>query len=75
VEDDELHTFTEALASELASGAQEAIRWTKHTLNHWLRMAYPIFDASVAYEFLGFNSPDALEGLAAMREKRSPDYG
>lgn len=74
VEDDELRPYTEALAAELASGAQEAIRWTKHTLNHWLRMAYPIFDASVAYEFLGFNSPDAEEGLAAMREKRNPDF-
>jgi len=74
VEDDELGPYTEALASELASGPQEAIRWTKHTLNHWLRMAYPIFDASVAYEFLGFNSPDAEEGLAAMREKRNPDF-
>jgi enoyl-CoA hydratase/carnithine racemase len=75
VEDDELRPFTEALASELASGPQEAIRWTKHTLNHWLRMAYPIFDASVAYEFLGFNGPDAAEGVAAMMEKRKPEYG
>lgn len=72
VEDDELAPFTEGLASELASGAQEAIRWTKHTLNHWLRMAYPIFDASVAYEFLGFNGPDAAERVSAMKEKRKP---
>ena len=75
VEDDELESFTEALASELAAGAQEALRWTKHTLNHWLRMAYPIFDASVAYEFLGFHSPDASEGVAAARDKRPPQFG
>jgi enoyl-CoA hydratase len=37
-------------------------------------MASPIFDASLAYEFLGFNSPDAAEGLAAMREKRPPKF-
>lgn len=74
VEDEELAEVTEGLATELAGGAQEAIRWTKHTLNHWLRMAYPIFDASVAYEFLGFQGADAREGLAASREKRRPDF-
>lgn len=75
VDDDELDEFTRGLADELAAGAQEAIRWTKHTLNHWLRMAYPIFDASVAYEFLGFNGPDVAEGVAASREKRKPEFG
>lgn len=75
VEDEELDVFTEGLAEELAMGAQEAIRWTKHTLNHWLRMAYPIFDASVAYEFLGFNGPDVDEGVTASREKRRPEFG
>lgn len=75
VDDDELEAFTEGLASELAAGSQEALRWTKHTLNHWLRAAYPIFDASVAYEFLGFLGPDVSEGLAALREKRKPEFG
>lgn len=74
VDDAELAAFTEALADELADGAQESIQWTKHTLNHWLRMAYPIFDASVAYEFLGFHGPDVAEGVAASREKRRPDF-
>ena len=74
VDDDELANFTETLADELAEGAQESIQWTKHTLNHWLRMAYPIFDASVAYEFLGFHGPDVAEGIAASREKRHPDF-
>src|SRR5919106_440459 len=74
VDDDELESFTEDLASELAAGAQEALRWTKHTLNHWLRAAYPIFDASVAYEFLGFLAPDVTEGLAAAKEKRKPRF-
>ena len=74
VDDADLESFTEALASELASGAQESLQWTKHTLNHWLRMAYPIFDASVAYEFLGFQGPDVEEGLAAAKEKRPPNF-
>ena len=74
VDDADLEPFTEELASELASGAQEALQWTKHTLNHWLRMAYPIFDASVAYEFLGFHGPDISEGIAASKEKRPPSF-
>lgn len=74
VDDDELEAFTRALASRLASGSREALGWTKHTLNHWLRMAYPIFDASVAYEFLGFTGPDAAEGIAAVQDKRRPRF-
>lgn len=74
VEDDELQEKALAVARQLAAGAQEAIRWTKHTLNHWLRAAYPAFDASVAYEFLGFHGRDVGEGMAAVREKRRPDF-
>jgi enoyl-CoA hydratase len=63
-----------AIATELASGAQSAIRWTKHTLNHAYRLLGPAFDASLAYEFYGFGGPDAAEGLAAHREKRDPQF-
>jgi enoyl-CoA hydratase len=75
VDDDALEPYTRNLAAQLAGGSQEALQWTKHTLNHWLRMAYPIFDASVAYEFLGFTGPDVVEGLAAVKEKRPPSFG
>ena len=51
-----------------------AIRWTKHTLNHWYRAQRAAFDASLAYEFLGFGVPDAAEGLASHREKRPPRF-
>ena len=34
----------------------------------------PTFDASLALEFLGFTGPDAREGLAALREKRAPNF-
>jgi enoyl-CoA hydratase len=63
-----------AIAADLAGGAQSAIRWTKHTLNHWYRMLGPVFDASLAYEFYGFGGPDAAEGLTAHREKRAPRF-
>jgi len=63
-----------SIATDLADGAQSAIRWTKHTLNHWYRSMLPAFDASLAYEFYGFGGPDAAEGLAAHREKRTPRF-
>jgi enoyl-CoA hydratase len=63
------------IARQLAGGAQSAIRFTKHALNHWYRMMGPTFDASLAYEFYGFGGPDAAEGLAAHVEKRAPVFG
>src|SRR5271169_4192220 len=52
VEDDEdVGERALAIAMSLAGGAQSAIRWTKHSLNHWYRMLGPVFDASLAYEF------------------------
>ena len=74
VADDELLPEARAIAEKLAAGSLDALSWTKHTLNHWLRAAYPAFDASLAYEFLGFLGPDAPEGLAAAREKRPPHF-
>ena len=72
VEDDEVQDRAMAVAVQLAGGAQQAIRWTKHTLNHWYRAQSAIFDASLAYEFLGFTGADAQEGLASHQEKRPP---
>jgi enoyl-CoA hydratase len=74
VDDDEVHDRAMAVAVQLAQGAQSAIRWTKHTLNHWYRAQGAAFDASLAYEFLGFGLPDAAEGLASHREKRPPRF-
>jgi enoyl-CoA hydratase len=74
VDDDDLRDRSLSVATALAEGAQSAIRWTKHTLNHWYRMLGPVFDASLAYEFYGFGGPDAAEGLAAHREKRPPRF-
>ncbi len=74
VDDDEVQDRALAVAVQLAGGAQSAIRWTKHTLNHWYRAQSAIFDASLAYEFIGFAGPDAREGLASHVEKRSPVF-
>jgi enoyl-CoA hydratase len=74
VEDAELHDRALAVARQLAAGSQSAIRWTKYSLNNWLRLAGPSFDASLALEFLGFAGPDVREGIAAIREKRRPEF-
>lgn len=75
VDDDEVLDRALAIATDLAAGSQDAIRWTKHSLNHWYRVMAPTFDTSLALEFLGFTGPDAAEGLAALTEKRRPDFG
>ena len=62
------------VATHLATGPQQAIRLTKRALNGWLRSAGPIFDQSAAYEMLTFLGEDIKEGLASLREKRSPQF-
>jgi enoyl-CoA hydratase len=74
VPDDELQSRALEIATRLAEGAQSAIRFTKYALNNWLRAAGPLFDTSLALEFLGFNGPELPEGAAALREKRPPRF-
>lgn len=62
------------VAAELAAMSPSAVAHTKYALNNWLRSAGPAFDTSLALEFLGWEQPDALEGLAAAREKRDPKF-
>jgi enoyl-CoA hydratase len=62
------------IATRLATGPQHAVRWTKRTLNHWLRAAIPAFDASVAYEMLTFLGDDVREGAQAISERRPPRF-
>lgn len=62
------------VAEGLANGPQWAIRWTKRTLNNWLRSASPIFDASLAFEMLSFFDADVGEGAAAIKDKRPPRF-
>jgi enoyl-CoA hydratase len=74
VPDEEVHERALEVARRLAAGSQTALRWTKYSLNNWLRLAGPTFDASTALEFLGFTGPDVREGIAAIREKRAPRF-
>ena len=72
-EEDLLPTARE-IAGQLSKGAQEALRWTKYSLNQWYRQHGPIFDASLGLEFLGFGGQDVVEGVASHRERRAPSF-
>ena len=74
VDDDKLLDTAYDVARKLAAGSQSAIRWTKYSLNQWLRMAGPIFDTSLGLEFMGFAGPDVHDGVAAIKEKRPPRF-
>jgi enoyl-CoA hydratase len=75
VEDAQLIDKAYEVADRLANGSQSAIRWTKYSLNNWLRQAGPAFDTSLALEFMGFAGPDVREGVASLRERRAPNFG
>lgn len=62
------------VAGKLAAGPQWALRWTKRSLNNWLKLAAPIFESSLAMEMLNFFGPDVAEGARAVKEKRPPVF-
>jgi enoyl-CoA hydratase len=74
VDDDQVDARALEIAVKLSRGAPAAIRWTKLSLNNWIRAAWPSFEASLAFGILGFTGPEAREGLAALREKRPPEF-
>jgi enoyl-CoA hydratase len=74
VDDDKVVAEAMAVAERMAAGPQAALRWTKHALNNWLRLAGPTFDASLAMEFMGFSGPEVREGVASLQAKRKPAF-
>lgn len=74
VDDDEVQAVAREIAESISAGSKAALSATKHSLNNWYRQAFPIFDASLGYEFFNFGQPDASEGLASHREKRDPEF-
>jgi enoyl-CoA hydratase len=66
-------TATE-IACDLAAGPQWSLRGTKRVMNHWMRVAAPIYEHSAVLEAMNFMHPDGMEGPRAFREKRAPSY-
>jgi enoyl-CoA hydratase len=74
VPDGEVLSTALAIADRLAAGPRHALQFTKQAMNHWLRVALPAFDASLAYEMLTFMGDDVAEGQQAIRERRAPRF-
>jgi enoyl-CoA hydratase len=74
VDEQDLLSTAREIAEQLSQGAQDALRWTKYSLNQWYRQQGPIFDASLGLEFLAFGGPDVVEGVASHRERRAPVF-
>lgn len=74
VDADQLQAEALQIAEKLAAGSASALAGTKRSLNHWLQAAWPAFEASLRAEMMDFGQADAREGLAAIKEKRSPDF-
>jgi enoyl-CoA hydratase len=74
VPDDELQATAHRIALQLAAGSASALAFTKRSLNHWLRAAWPAFEHSLALEMIGFAGPDAREGVAAVNARRTPEF-
>jgi enoyl-CoA hydratase len=75
VPDEQLLDRAREVARTLAAGSPTALAFTKRSLNHWLRAAWPAFEHSLALEMMGFAGADAREGLAALNDRRAPRFG
>lgn len=71
IADAELDGKVAAFATRLATGARQAIRYTKVSVNIGLKqLAHSILDTSVGYEMLTFTTEDHREAVASFLEKR-----
>ncbi len=72
---EELDAAVDACCEKLLSGAQMAIRYTKMLTNLELkRLADLVLDQGLAWEMATVRSTDHREAIAALREKRTPNF-
>ena len=72
---EDLDAAVEMWAGRLATGAVNAIKWTKATINIGLKdQATRMLDAGLGYEALSLRSEDHLEAINAFRDKRKPVF-
>lgn len=63
------------VAKKLCARAQQPIRRTKYALNQYIRMNSIVSgDLSLSYEMFNFKEKDVLEGIRAIKEKRTAKY-
>jgi enoyl-CoA hydratase/carnithine racemase len=63
------------IAEDIANRAPMAVRWTKHSINKWLKQVLEqVFDVSIAYELVTMRSADHKEAVAAAVDRRSPKF-
>lgn len=63
------------LAERLAAGAPAVVRWTKAAIHRAISLdVHRTADTEALAQALTFGAADAEEGLAAFREKRSPNF-
>lgn len=74
VDEAELQGRALEVAVRLAGMGPNALRFTKYALNNWLRQAGPIFDASLAMEWMGWKGEEVQEGIKSFREKRPAQF-
>ena len=74
-DDDAVEEEALAFARRLAAGAPLAIQYTKAAVNKLVKNNLNLaFDHATALEIVTFKSDDHKEALAAMKEKRSPEF-
>ncbi|HEX2383035.1 MAG TPA: enoyl-CoA hydratase-related protein [Acidimicrobiales bacterium] len=73
--DDEVVERAMTFARKLAAGAPLAVQYTKQAVNQFVKqVAGTSFDLATALEITTFRSADHAEALAAIREKRPPNF-
>jgi len=73
---EELDAAVDAFCDKLLAGAQFAIRSTKKVLNIELKRLFAeVLPAGLELEKQSVRTADHREAIAAMREKRKPNFG
>ena len=73
--DDVLMEEALAFANKLATGAPLAVQYTKQAVNKLIKQNLNLaFDHATALEIVTFKSDDHREALAAIKEKRKPEF-
>jgi enoyl-CoA hydratase len=75
VPDADLDAHATAFAERLAAGAPLAVQYTKLAVNAMVKASLiQAFEVATALELVTFRSADHAEALAALTERRPPDY-